>query len=96
MSDQAVAVNRGGPTDKTLRIDAWWVEPAVTVGMLSTFLIYTTWAALVNEHYYVAPYLSPFYSPCLSTSCAHVTLGLFDWPLSPAILILWGAGRAFA
>ena len=91
MSEQAVAVHRGGPTDRTLRIDAWWVEPAITVGMLSTFIIYTTWAALVNEHYYVAPYLSPFYSPCLSTSCAHPTIGngLFDWRLSPAILILW-------
>ena len=59
MSEQAVALNRGGPTDKTLRIDAWWIEPAITVGMLSTFIIYTTWAALVNDHYYVAPYLSP-------------------------------------
>ena len=63
MSDQAVAVNRGGPTDKTLRIDAWWVEPAVTVGMLSTFLIYTTWAALVNEHYYAAPICRRFIRP---------------------------------
>ena len=91
MSEQAVAVHRGGPTDRTLRIDAWWVEPAITVGMLTTFIVYTTWAALVNEHYYVAPYLSPFYSPCLSTSCLHPTIGngLFDWRLSPAILILW-------
>jgi hypothetical protein len=74
---------------KTLRRDAWWVEPALTVTVLTTFIVYTTWAALVNEHYYVAPYLSPFYSPCLSTYCRHATVALFDWPYSPAILILW-------
>jgi hypothetical protein len=73
----------------TLRKDTWWIEPALTVAMLTTFIIYTTWAALVNEYYYVAPYLSPFYSPCLSTSCAHATIPLLDWPFSPAILILW-------
>ncbi len=89
MSDQAVAVRRGGPADRTLRTDMWWVEPAITVGMLTTFIVYTTWAALVNDNYYVTPYLSPFYSPCLSTYCEHVTIGLLDWTWSPAILILW-------
>ena len=74
---------------KTLRKDAWWIEPALTVTVLTTFIVYTTWAALVNENYYTAPYLSPFYSPCLSTYCAHATAALFDWPYSPAILILW-------
>lgn len=73
----------------TLRKDAWWVEPAITVSMLSTFIIYTTWAALVNAHYFVDPYLSPFYSPCLSTTCADPTFGFLPWSLSPAILILW-------
>ena len=29
-----------------------------------------------NAHYYAPPYLSPFYSPCLSKSCLHVTLRL--------------------
>jgi hypothetical protein len=73
----------------TLRKDDWQTEIWLTRGVLLTFIIYTTWAALVNEHYFFAPYLSPFYSPCLSTSCAHPTFALFDWPLSPAILILW-------
>jgi hypothetical protein len=101
MSDQVAAVQstraRGLYQQvATLRKDSWWVEPAVTVGMLTTFIVYTTWAALVNEHYFFAPYLSPFYSPCLSTHCAHPTLSLFNWPLSPAILILWApAGFRF-
>ncbi len=58
----------------TLRTDAWWVEPLLVVLLLGGFGVYATWAALQNAHYYVAPYLSPFYSPCLSTTCRHVTL----------------------
>ena len=53
--------------------------------------LYATWAALQNANYYAAPYLSPFYSPCLAANCAHVTLPLIGswWNLSPAFLILW-------
>ena len=49
-----------GPT----RWDQWWVEPALIVLVLGAFIVYSTWAALQNAHYYAAPYLSPFYSPC--------------------------------
>ena len=81
-----------------LRKDAWWALPLTVVVVLTTFVVYSTWAALQNAHYYVAPYLSPFYSPCLSKSCLHLTLrwGLpaFTFPIigvvSPALLILWG------
>ena len=62
-----------GPT----RWDQWWVEPALVVLVLGSFIVYSTWAAFQNAHYYAAPYLSPFYSPCLSTDCQHVTLPLF-------------------
>jgi hypothetical protein len=83
-----------------LRWDAWWVYPASVVTGLSAFIVYSTWAALQNAHYYAAPYLSPFYSPCLSTDCQHVTLPLFGTlpqlpligALSPAFLILWAPG----
>ena len=73
------------------RHDAWWVEPLIIVVVLTSFGIYATWAALQNANYYAAPYLSPFYSPCLAANCAHVTLPLFGswWTLSPAFLILW-------
>ncbi len=78
----------------TLRTDAWWVEPLLVVLLLGGFGVYATWAALQNAHYYVAPYLSPFYSPCLSTSCRHVTVPIIGswWNLSPAFLILWIPG----
>jgi hypothetical protein len=79
---------------RTLRTDAWWIEPLLVVIVLGSFVIYSTWAALENAHYYVAPYLSPFYSPCISANCAHVTVPLVGswWNLSPAFLILWIPG----
>jgi hypothetical protein len=78
----------------TLRTDGWWLEPLGVVLLLGSFGVYATWAALQNAHYYVAPYLSPFYSPCLATSCRHVSLPLIGswWNLSPAFLVLWIPG----
>jgi hypothetical protein len=78
----------------TLRTDAWWLEPLNVILLLGAFGVYATWAALQNAHYYVAPYLSPFYSPCLAANCQHVSLPLIGswWNLSPAFLILWIPG----
>lgn len=86
----------------TMRSDRWWVSPGLTLLGLSAFLVYTTWAAFQGEHYYAAPYLSPFYSPVLFTDTSalgaaplwHSLLG--EWPsfwphflpASPALLIL--------
>ena len=39
--------------------------------LLGGFCVYATWAAFQNAHYYAAPYLSPFYSPCLARNCQH-------------------------
>jgi hypothetical protein len=82
------------------RADAWWAYPTFVVLVLGSFIVYSTWAALQNAHYFVDPYLSPFYSPCLSTDCQHVTVPLFGrlprlpliGVLSPAFLILWAPG----
>jgi hypothetical protein len=78
----------------TLRKDAWWIEPLSVAAVLLSFGIYATWAALQNANYYAAPYLSPFYSPCLSTTCEHVSIPLIGswWNISPAFLILWIPG----
>jgi hypothetical protein len=68
------------------------VQPAVTFGVLFAFIIYATIRAFWNGAYYSAPYISPFYSPCLATSCVpgagevHV-VGDW-WTLSPALIIL--------
>jgi len=84
----------------TLRNDAWWALPVTVVIVLGSFIVYSTWAALQNAHYFAPPYLSPFYSPCLSKSCLHPTFGWglpdITFPVigivSPAFLILWGPG----
>ena len=77
-----------------LRTDAWRTEPLLTAVALLVFVAYAVWAALQNGHYYAAPYLSPFYSPCLAASCAHVSITLVGnwWNLSPALLVLWIPG----
>lgn len=87
---------RGGPNVRTLRKDQWWRTPAVTVAFLTAFVIYATWAALQNGHYYVGAaqhrdLISPFYSPCIAESCVQGARGGFYlswWTISPAMLIL--------
>jgi len=78
---------------RTLRTDRWWVGPVVSATVLAAFVVYATVRAFENANYFSAPYLSPFYSPCVSTNC---TPGSDDfgriigdwWRLSPALLIL--------
>ncbi len=64
--------NRAAIGARTLRKDRWWVYPLVTFGVLLAFVAYATYAATANRDYYAAPYLSPFYSPCLSIHCGAV------------------------
>jgi hypothetical protein len=74
-----------------LRTDSWWIQPAITVAVLVAFIIYSTWRAFENAHYFVAPYISPFYSPCIVKSCQGDSFPeLFNGPsfISPAIYIL--------
>ena len=76
---------------RTLRRDTWWVAPATVVVALTGFTAYGVWAALRDSAYYANPYLSPFYSPCLTNRCADdLTPHIFGdvWPFSPAIIIL--------
>jgi hypothetical protein len=88
---------RGRPdiAARTLRQDRWWVEPAITAAVLLAFVVYSTWAALQNANYYAAPYLSPFYSPCLAVNClpgaSHFGQPVGGWwQISPALIILLG------
>ncbi len=83
---------------RTSRTDLWWLQPLVVFLGLSTFIVYSTWAAFQGEHYAFGPYLSPFYSPEVFGSSAHSWFGPKPvwWPLwlpfSPAFLILWAPG----
>ena len=82
---------------RTLRSDRWWAYPAATFTVLAAFIGYATYAAIANRDYYAAPYISPFYSPCLSSHCGAVPgshgvphLGWFGtwWIITPAVIIL--------
>ena len=56
---------------RTLRTDRWWLPPLITVVGLAGFVVYATIRSFVRSAYWVDDYhyLTPFYSPCLSTSC---------------------------
>ncbi|MCW2678617.1 MAG: integral rane protein [Frankiales bacterium] len=76
---------------RTLRTDRWWLQPLLTVVSLVLFIAYSTARAFENAHYYAEPYISPFYSPCITTRCEGSTFPeLFTGPsfISPALYIL--------
>jgi hypothetical protein len=77
---------------KTLRTDRWWLSPLGTFIVFSGFVVFATYRAFDGHNFYAAPYISPFYSPCLTDAC---TAGSSDfgqpfswWQLSPALIIL--------
>jgi hypothetical protein len=56
---------------RTLRIDNWLKSPIIIDLGFAAFVIYATVRAFWGSAYWVAPYhyLTPFYSPCVSTAC---------------------------
>jgi hypothetical protein len=93
-SQQAGGV--AGPTRarieaKTLRTDRWWLSPLTTFVVFSGFVIFATYRAFAGDHFFVEPYMSPFFSPCIAADCKGATTlpVIADWwRLSPALLIL--------
>ena len=83
---------------QTMRPDGWWAQPLLVFLGLSTFIVYSTWAALQGAHYYFGNYVSPFYSPEIFGNSPHALFGPKPgwWPhwlfFSPALLILWAPG----
>ena len=82
---------------KTLRTDRWWLQPTITVAVLVSFIIYATFRAFESANYFAEPLISPFYSPCLSTTCVEGSslfgqpfgkIVLFGMAISPALFIL--------
>ena len=76
---------------ETSRPDAWWTTPLTVFIVLTSFIVYSTWAAAQGAYYEFGPYLSPFYSPLLFGDSHHAWFGPRPgwFPLSPAFLILW-------
>src|SRR5260370_5037956 len=84
---------RGQISQKPLRTDRWWQQPAVNAIGLGAAVVYLTWASLVNTNYFWRPYISPLYSPCIASKCPAGSG--WDWIpwvgwLTPAILIILG------
>jgi len=79
---------------ETRRRDAWWLQPLVVFTVLTSFLVYATWAAFQNAHYHFGNYLSPMYSPEIWGESKHALFGPKPgwWPgwlpFSPALIIL--------
>ncbi len=92
MSTGVMGPGRARVEAKTLRQDRWWLAPLATFVVFSAFVVYATWRAFAGANYYSAPYLSPFYSPCLSGDCVEGSSDFGQpfswWQLSPALLIL--------
>jgi hypothetical protein len=92
MSTGVLEPRRADVGAKTLRQDNWWIAPLTTFTVFLAFIIYSTWRAFDGDNYYSAPYLSPFYSPCLTDSCVEGSSDFGQpfswWQLSPALLIL--------
>jgi hypothetical protein len=82
---------------QTKRRDLWWVQPLLVFLGFSTFIVYSTWAALQGTHYRFGPYLSPFYSPELfgpagEDSWFGVKPNWMPVWVTAAMLILWAPG----
>ncbi len=84
-------------SERTLRTDRWWLQPAITVAVLTSFIIYATFRAFEAKFYFAEPLISPFYSPCLTARCPEGasllghpfgTIAIFGMAISPALLIL--------
>jgi hypothetical protein len=92
MSTGVRSPRRAQIPDKTLRQDNWWLAPLTTFVVFTAFVVYATWRAFAGEKYYSSPYLSPFYSPCLTTDCVEGSSDFGTpfswWQLSPALVIL--------
>jgi len=93
MSAGVSSPGRAQVSAKTLRQDTWWLAPLVTFLVFAGFVVYATVRAFMGTGYYAAPYLSPFFSPCLAANCVEGSSDLGHpigdwWKLSPALIIL--------
>jgi hypothetical protein len=69
------STERAAITERTLRQDRWWLQPLITFVVLVLFIIYSTFRAFYGKHFFSEPYISPFYSPCLSAGCGAMDVG---------------------
>ena len=75
------APGRARLAERTLRTDRWWLQPLVTVALLSAWLLYGLVRAAMQSDYFVEKYhyLTPFYSPCVTASCTPGSRDFGTW-----------------
>ena len=76
---------------RTLRQDRWWLQPLAVFVVFTAFVVFATYRAFAGDNFFVEPYLSPFFSPCITADCQGATkLPIIAewWRLSPALVIL--------
>ncbi|MCU1657390.1 MAG: rane protein [Pseudonocardiales bacterium] len=91
-----LAPGRADVPARTLRTDRWWQTPLTTVVLLSSWVIYAVVRTASQRAFFVERYhyLSPFSSPCVTTSCPQPARDLGTWfghfpPFVPlAVLVL--------
>ncbi|MBA9003804.1 hypothetical protein [Thermomonospora cellulosilytica] len=68
---EAPTKKRAQISAKTLRTDNWRSYPIFIVVVFTAWVGYATFRAMMGDHYWVDEYhyLTPFYSPCVSTEC---------------------------
>jgi hypothetical protein len=77
----APAKTRAQISERTLRKDDWKRAPRITAVLLTIWVAYATVHVFLGRWYWVPQYhyLTPFYSPCVSGSCAPGSSSLGTW-----------------
>ena len=75
------APGRASIPARTLRTDNWRKAPIVTFVLLSSWVLYATIRTVWQAAYFSESdhYLSPFYSPCVTASCASGSHDFGTW-----------------
>jgi hypothetical protein len=81
MATGVSAPGRAQIGQKTLRTDRWWLAPLRIGVILLFFIVYATIRIFMGKWYWVDDfhYLTPLYSPCLSSSCVEGSSHLGTW-----------------
>ena len=81
MATGVSAPGRAQIGQKTLRTDQWWLAPLRIGAILGFFVVYATIRIFMNKYYWVDAYhyLTPLYSPCVTSSCVEGSSHLGTW-----------------
>jgi hypothetical protein len=95
MQEGVAASGRASIAARTLRTDRWWRAPLVTFVLLSGWVIYAVIRTASQGAYFVPQYhyLSPFTSPCVTSSCTEGARDFGTWfghfpPFIPLAIIV--------